>query len=409
MGKSFNALAVVLLSGVVGAGSAFAQSAAPTSIAPKPLADAGSGAAGFPMGPLMVFPGVDFAWGHDDNLFLTPVTPRETTVTILSPWVKIEGKPTPHSFDLFARADFGRYGSSDDDSYNDYQVIGNGRMEFSSRADLKVRAEAVHGHDPRGSTDRPVGAIPDEYNNNGVEGTFGYGGADARGRVEVNGGYYERTYTNNRTATAGSDRATGIGGGTFLWRVGARTNLLLQAERRTIHYELRTSTLDSEETRYFVGARWEATAATTGYAKFGRLKKDFDSVARQDFSGGAWDVGVRWHPVTYSAFDLSTGRSTAESTGVGDFIYTQNYGLAWTHAWGSRFSHNLFTNWREDEFKGVGVARTDEVGTVGGKVHYNFRRWLRFGLEYTRTERNSNTVGVDYTKNLVLFTIGATL
>lgn len=397
------------LSSLLGSGGALAQSAMVNPIAPKPLQPEGSGPAGLEVGPMMAYPGIDFAWGRDDNLFLTTGGRKESSIAIFSPYVKLEGKPTPHSFDFLARGDFGRYGASSADNYNDHMLAGNGKFVFTGSLDFSAHVEHVGGHDPRGSTDRVGGAEPDTYENTGFEGTLGYGGEGARGRIEVNAGNYKRDYTNNRAFTAASDRETAILGATFFVRVMPRTSLLFQMEQRDIDFQLPASTQDSQETRYYVGAKWEATAATTGYAKVGRLEKDFDSAARQDFDGTAWDLGVRWSPRTYSHLDLSTMRTTEESTGVGDSIDSKRYNLNWTHNWSSRFSTVLLGSLRNDKFQGVGVTREDDTTTHGAKVFYQFRRWMRVGLEWTHTERDSNTAGANYGKNLYLFTIGATL
>ncbi len=385
------------------AGGALAQGQQPAqTVAP-------SGPAGFPVGPMTVYPGIDLAIGHDDNLFLQQTSPKSSSFTVVSPYVRAEARPGPHKFDIGLRIDDGRYHSSAADNYTDYSLLGNGDMVFSGRAGLKLRAEHRHGHDPRGSTDRGISATPDEYDNTGIDGVFRYGAAGARGRIEIDAGAFARRYTNNRITTEASDRDTGQLGGTFFWRVMPRTELLAQVGFREIDYRLAGSTLDSTESRYLVGVKWEATAKTTGIAKFGRLKKDFDSPLRQDFSGSSWDVGVRWSPLTYSVFDLNTSKQTGESTGFGDTIVTKLYGLTWSHAWTSRLRTQALANYRTETFTGAGVGREDDTTSWGLRVGYDFRRWLRFGAEYTHFDRDSNTAGFDYKRNLLLFTVGATL
>ena len=372
-------------------------------------AAAPAGPAGFPVGPLTVYPGIDLAHGYDDNLFLRPSATTSSSFTIVSPYVRAEANPGPHKFGLLFRIDDGRYHSSPADSYTDYGLIGTGDMVFSGRAGLKLRAEHRHGHDPRGSTDRGISATPDEYDNTGIDGVFRYGAPGARGRIEVDAGAFARRYTNNSATTAAADRDTAQLGGTFFWRVMPRTELLGQVGYRNIDYKLSTSTLDSTETRYLIGVKWEATAATTGIAKFGRLKKDFDSAARQDFSGSSWDVGVRWSPLTYSVFDFVSSKQTAESTGVGDSVISKNYGVTWSHAWSSRLRTQALASFRNDAFLGAGSSRVDDNVSFGLKVAYDFRRWLRLGAEYTHFERNSNDNAFNYKRNLLLFTMGATL
>jgi len=385
------------------AGAALAQTQQPT----QPVAPMAP--AGFPVGPLVVYPGIDLAVGHDDNLFLRPANRSSSNFTIVSPYVRAEARPGPHKFDVALRIDDGRYHSSSADNYTDYWLLGNGDLVFSGRMGLKLRAELRHGHDPRGSTDRGISATPDEYDNTGVDGVFRYGAPGARGRIEIDAGAFARRYTNNRLTTVAADRDTKVLGGTFFWRVMPRTELLFQAQHRNIDYQLATSTLSSTEDRLYIGAKWEATAATSGYAKFGRLNKNFNSAARADFSGSSWDVGVRWSPLTYSVFDLYSSKQANESTGFGDTTVTKLYGITWSHAWTSRLRTQVLASLRNDNFNGAGVTRQDDTISYGLKAAYDFRRWLRFGAEYTHFTRDSNLNAFDYKRNLLLFTVGATL
>ena len=386
---------------IVVAGPAFAQGQSDAAVSPP---------GGIPVGPLTVYPGIDLALGHDDNLFLRPTNTKSSSFTVISPYVRAEAKPGPHKFDATLRVDDGRYWSSRNDDYLDYSLLGNGDMVLSGRAGLKLRAEYRHAHDPRGSTDRTASAAPDEYDNYGIDGVFRYGAPGARGRIEINAGAFARRYTNNEATTAASDRDTTGLGGTFYWRVMPRTELLAQLTHTDVNYKLATSTQDSTENRFLVGVKWEATAATTGTAKFGRQKKSFDSAGRQDFSDSSWDVGVRWSPLTYSVFDFITSRQPRESTGVGDAVVGTSYSVTWSHAWSSRLRTQALTSFRNDEYTGTtGAGRKDDITTFGLKVDYDFRRWLRLGAAATHDERDSNGVNLNYKRNLLLFTVGATL
>jgi polysaccharide biosynthesis protein VpsM len=367
------------------------------------------GPGGIALDPLVVYPGLDLAVGYDDNLFSSDLNKRKSALAIMSPWVRIEGNPKPHRFDLAFRYDAGRYDDSSPDNYDDYAFLANGRAVFSARADLRARAEYLYGHDPRGSTDRPAAPTPDEFINSGAEATLGYGAPGASGRLEANGGFFTRQYQNNRVFTTASDRDTGILGATFLWRVAPRSQLFLQGDWRSIDYDLPTSTQDSTEQRVYVGARWEATALTSGSAKIGWLKKDFDSDPRQDVSTGSWEAGVRWSPLSYSAFDFNTSRQTQESTGVGDVIVSSIYNVLWSHSWSSRVRSQVLARWIDDDFRGAGVTRQDETGTLGLKLEYQFRRWLRLAADYSYSDRDSTVPAVVYKRNQVLLTLGLTL
>jgi hypothetical protein len=104
-----------------------------------------------------------------------------------------------------------------------------------------------------------------------------------------------------------------------------------------------------------------------------------------------------------------SSRQTTESTGLGDTILTRNNGLSWTHDWNSRFRTQLLGTLRNDKYQGAGVSRVDDTTSAGVRVIYRFRRWLRFGVEALRTHRDSDIDAFDYRRNLILFTVGATL
>lgn len=374
-----------------------------------PPQEAASG--GLPVGPLTVYPGVNLAQGHDDNLFLQPGNGnvKSSSFTVLSPYLRMESNPGRHKFEATLRLDEGRYWSSRSDDYTDYSFLANGDMVFSGRAGLTMRVGAVHGHEARGSTDRPTSLHPDEYDNYGADGIFRYGASGARGRIEVDTGRYARRYTNNRQFTAASDRDTSQFGGTFYWRVAPRTELLVQAQRRWIDYQAANSTQNSSEDRFYLGAKWDATAATTGYAKFGKQRKDFESALLPDQTDSSWDVGVRWSPRTYSVFDFSTSRQTVESTGIGNFTDSKRYGVIWNHAWNSRLRTQALVNYFDDDFIRSVPARVDKTTQLGAKVFYDFRRWLRFGAEYTYWDRGSSLSTFEYRRNVFLLTMGVTL
>lgn len=378
---------------------------------PKPPAAVSSSAepGSIRVGPLKLIPTLDLKQGYDDNLFLRPANATASGYTIVSPSLRLEGRSGQLRFDLTLNADQGRYHASPADAYLDFGLVANGELTFSARAALKLHAEYKHGHDGRGTTDRTASLAPDEWDNAGVDGLFRYGAQGAQGRIEVVSAAYARRYTNNATTAAAADRNQTQLGGAFYWRVRPKTELLVNAQARRIDYLQGASTLDSTERRFYFGLKWEATAATTGLAKFGRLTKTFDSAGRRSLSDASWDIGVRWSPRTYSVFDLLSSKQTTESSGFGDTILSTNYSLAWNHAWSSRLRTQATGGYRLDSFQGAGISRDDTNTSIGFKVVYDFRRWLRLGAEVTHSERASSAPGFDYKRNLLLFTVGTTL
>ncbi|HEY5623343.1 MAG TPA: outer membrane beta-barrel protein, partial [Gammaproteobacteria bacterium] len=259
-----------------------------------------------------------------------------------------------------------------------------------------------------GSTDRPVEDSPQSFRQVGASGIYGYGAPGAKGRLEFDAAYFQRRYTDSQQAAAISDHNAGAVGGTFYWRIMPKTRLLFQGRYATFDYVDPSNPLDSSEKRAYIGAQWDATAKTSGFAKFGYMRKDFAS-SLQNAAGSSWDVGIRWSPRTYSVFDLSALKTFNESTGIGGAIISQRAGASWSHAWNSRLSHRLaYFNIRSKYVDSV-LDRRDDAHDIGIKLNYQFRPWLSFGAEYIHTDRDSNVAEFRYKRNVIFLTIGARL
>jgi hypothetical protein len=185
-----------------------------------------------------------------------------------------------------------------------------------------------------------------------------------------------------------------------------KTYVLAEVRQSDISYELSTVPASGRERRYYGGVSWEATAATTGTLKLGRLEREFDS-GRPKFTGSSWEGLITWAPRTYSTFDFYTSRQTNESTGLGNFILSDIYGATWNHAWSSVLSTAVILRGQRDDYQGF--DRNDKTGTLGVKVGYRFRRWLTVGAEYNHTRRDSNVNQFDYDRNLYLLTATASM
>jgi hypothetical protein len=387
------------------AGSALAQ-VIPVPIRPAyrfPEAPKAEGAASVQVGdtPLYFAPFIGFAAGHDDNLFLSRDNPKGSTLYITSPGFKLDARDSNKIFQLDYQGQVGRFAQSEDDDYVDHTARTAFDVAFTPRVFARLGYDYIRGHDPRGSTDRAFSPRPDIYRFQGPNATFAYGAPGADGRVEA---YYSDTakrYTNNRAVTIASDRDTREVGATIYARVMPRTYLLADVRRTTLSYTLPSSPFSGREDRLYGGVMWEPTAATTGTIKVGRFEKSFNSDLPR-FSGTAWEALVTWAPRTYSKFDFYTGRSPAESTGLGSFILSEASGVIWSHAWTSYLTTEVNLRFQKDEYQNFN--RSDDIRSLGLRAGYKFRRWLTLGAEYTYTQRDSNVRDFEFDKNIYLLT-----
>jgi hypothetical protein len=357
--------------------------------------------------PFFLTPYLGSGFGYDDNLFYARTDERDSYYWMLSPGFTADARDANKVLQLSYQNQIGRYTSSPNDNYVDNTSRAQFDMALDPHNFLRFAYDYVLGHEPRGSTDRPITGRPDRYRLSSPSFTYALGAPGAKGRVEV---YYSdpvRHYLDNREFTTSSDREQQEFGGAFYWRVAPRTYLMAEARRTDVSYELPGSPLSARESRYYGGVTWEATAATRGTIKVGRLRRDFDNPDEPTFSGSSWEGVISWAPRSYSKFDFYTARQTNESTGLGNFILTSIAGVSWTHDWSSFLTTAVDARYQKDDYQGF--DRTDKYKVVGLKAGYRYRRWLTMGAEYAHTTRDSSSDAFEYDKNLYLITFTASM
>lgn len=356
-------------------------------------------------GPFTLTPSLVAAAGYDDNVNLRSSNRVSSAIYVLTPGLTATTRRGPHSYYLRYLGNYAHYSSSAVDDYDDHTVGLGAGSEWTARVRTQLRYDFNRGHDPRGSTATTIGA-PERWYTQTLRGAFTYGAKGARGNIETDLGVSEKRYLTNRGVTAAREYEQTDLGGSFLLRLQPDVYGLVQVRAARIEYRSSTS-LDSTEMRYFAGARWDATAKTQGSVKAGYMTKSFADATRGDAATYSYDVGVTWSPLTYSVLALNAVRTFSEQTSGGNFILTDNATATWNHAWSGRVRSTVLLAVGRDVHEGLN--RADDRRLVGLKANYAFRRNLRFGADLRREERSSNVPNVDYTRNLSLLTIEASL
>jgi hypothetical protein len=422
---------VALLVAVLATGLAFGQAVAPGAPAdtvttppaqptsrlvrgnpatPQPLPDLASNPA-FPAQrgfiraePVFIYPSLAIGLGYDDNVTGVPDGPG-SAVVMLFPRVRAEVKHAGDTYALTYNGRYAHYFSVSSNDLNDHELVATSSNQFTARADLQASAFHLVREDPGGSVDRPFTGTPDRWHASGAFATFGYGAHDAQGRLEFDAGATDKRYDNHREITEAFDVATWNTAARFLYRIAPKTRLL--AEVRYTAYDYHSSPLDSDEQRYLLGATWEATAATSGTVKLGYVAKRFKEEGFEDHAGFTAEGSVRWKPRTYSTVEVLALYQPSDSTGTGIFTIDKSIGATWEHYWKSYFATRIAASYLKSDF--TGVARTDNESRIGVGGYFDIRTWLRLGLEYAHENRNSTDPTAEFSRNVVLFTVGGTL
>lgn len=338
--------------------------------------------------------------GYDSNVTQAAAGARvDSWLFRVKPVLSAETQYRASAYALSYRGDYVRYPSYDPNSLMQNDLIFQADNRFTTRSELKWGASVGDHYDPVGSTDRSVGKTEaDHYRSWSANGTYSYGAEEARGRLEFDAGVGKKRYLNNRDTTESADVANTNLGGRFFFRVGPKTRLVTELRRTVFDYENDTQLLDNTDYRALAGITWDASSAIAGTAKAGLQKKNYDSSTRNDFTGSTWEVSLRWKPLSYSSFDLLTGRSASDPTGTTGMPVARDVMLSWNHDWKPYLHSKLSAgrSWVRYE----GIERKDREAVYSFGMMYDFRRWLGIGVEYRFSHRDSSADTYDYIRRI---------
>lgn len=356
---------------------------------------------------IYLYPTASVNMGHNDNVRNSPTDEVGSSFTTLSPQLVAELKHKGDRYTAVVAVNRTTYSSSSQDNATNSELEVAGDHYFTARARAGWALGVVNGTDERNTTNRPSSAEPDRWHTVSLDGRFIYGAPEAQGRAEFDLGRQDKKYDNNREITATSDVAFNNLAGRLFYRMGSRSLALVEVRQSTVNYKSVLSVDDSTERRYYLGYTWDATAATTGIVKVGRMTKRFDVGSRADYSGGSWEAALRWMPRTYSVFELQTSRATSEASGVGSYELNTTSSLSWNHTWSNSLRSSATMSTLDRSFGGD--SRSDTANTYVLAVDYSFRRWMSMGVSLSRTDQSSSDPTAVYKRNVIMFTLSATL
>lgn len=368
----------------------------------------------FRLGGVSVYPGLAAVVKSDSNIYRAK-SATSSVISVLSPSVAFKADKNANAYSLTYAADVGSYTRDVADNFIDQNVLGQADLELSSRSALTIKPEYIIGHDARGSTFGAGTATPNTYKSTGITGSWTYGADEAMARTVLDLGYNTRTYDNNPTVTAAYSKATTTVGGTVYFRVSPNTSLLAHAKNTGINYADDVAATaaqgsgDGAENRFMVGAKWEATAQTTGEFKVGQVQKKFNKTY-SNYSGASWEGGLTWSPVSFLNVDFDASKKPTESTfATAKTIVVGNTGIKVAYDLNDRVTLSASGSQVKEEFVGATVPRNDTTNNFGLKAEYKVRNWLIGGLEYTNAAKTSSDATADFKRNIMAVSLRSSL
>ncbi len=398
-----------------------------------------------PMGPIDFIPTLDIDIENNDNIYYRSENETSSAIYIIRPDFLFSAKNNLDTYDARIFFESGTVASSErgDDDYLDAGIHLDGHWEFNDKNRLDALVHFDMEHDPRGdafsagtsTVNGEVIELPDAfvikevdtYQTSDIGLTYELGLGNTNTGFEFGYKLHSRSYDDNETLSGTTvnnetrDYDSGKLDLEFYYQALPKTKLFLEVTSADFSYgtdvcELNNTcfntfvqTLDSTELYVYIGAEWDMTANTQGYAKIGTYSKDFDDDFLvdndADVSEAAWEIALNWKPLELTEFQFSSASYVDENEGSSIARVVQDYEAAWRQDWIERFYTKLAFQLENIEHKGSAIvyngnARDDTDTKIKLSAVYNFRRWIDFELDYTMKSRTSNLDGSDITRTI---------
>ena len=377
----------------------------------------GYDAAGVRAGGFTVFPEASVTGTYDDNIFAADVGEVDDFITTLAAGVSVQSNWSRHALNLNAGLAQYLYADNSDEDRLDWNVGGNGRVDITRDTNISGGLSYAQLHEDRGAPNAPgLAAEPTEYALFQANAALAHRFNRVTTRVGV--GYADYDY----------DDAPLIGGGVldqdfrdreefeqFLrlgYDVSPDTNLYIQGTLNQREYDQKPPVValnrDSDGWAVVGGSEFRLSNLAQGEVYVGYQEQSYDDPTLSDISGLAFGAGVDWFvtPLTTIRIDAASTVEETVAAGASGFL-DQSVGLGIDHELMRNVIIGARASYANQDYEGI--ARSDDVIRAGLGVDYLLNRNFSVGLGYDYTDRDSNVLGLDYTRNEIGLTLRAAL
>lgn len=341
---------------------------------------------------------------YTDNLTYSETDRISTWGTLLSPSIELGLQKSSKTATLNYQVHRAEYFGTSSDDFLNHQIQGKLKFQASQRTNMQFFALYGKKHEERG-TGYSIGSANklsqnDRFREYHTGTVINYGSPQSIGRIEFKLNAHAARLDNRDSAAQFANQNNFHGSLAFFYKFKTNTSLFIEANSTKNKFTLLSgkNSLNNLDTRVYAGTSWDATALTTGTFKLGLSHKDFSNKEKGSASGFVWDLGVRWHPIQTTWFDVATQSLTEETAGNGDYVETTKISSTVTHQW----QQLIQTSLNIGAVKNTYQPTDQEQGTwhIQAEFNYQIHHRIKIGASITHEERLSTKSGHDFQRNI---------
>jgi hypothetical protein len=370
---------------------------------------------GMPVGSFRFFPKVDVVEEYNDNIYKSDNEESDDFITMIKPKLDLRSDWNQHYLQLDAGAEVGRYASSSDDDYEDYDAGVRGRFDATRALVINGNAKYLHDHEERGGDDVATdAAAPVEYDQ--INGELGAKYKPNRFSVGVRGEVKDYDYDDNKTLLGGTtnnddrDRFEMLGELRFGYEIQDGYEAYLKTSYNDRDYDSQVD--DNNENRDSDGYKVQAGIAIDlarlirADLAAGWMEQEYADSALRDVDGYSLDATVRWNLTELTTIRGNASRSINETTTSGaSATVGSSLGIGVDHEFLRNLVAKADLKYGLSEYEGL--TREDDKYTASVGIDYKLNRNFYAGAKYQFEQRDSNVNTNDYDQNLFTISLGA--
>lgn len=326
---------------------------------------------------------------YQSNVFQVPSHSQSDVIFKTIPGFLADYTFGPHSVSAGYRAEILNYVDLTDQNTVNHIAVFLLRLDFP-RTLLTLREDFVHTSDPPGT--ELTGPVESSTNTLRPEGEYRITSTFSTG---VN---FTWTHVRFDQASIGNliDRDEYRPGASVFWKFTPKADIGLNYTYGRVIFS------EADDRNYtdnlvFVSLRGDITAKLSSTLRVGYLIRTPDSSSQPGWSGLTFGGDTTYKPTERTTMTLATQRVPQESTfGTDPFYVTTNASLSVTQQLLPKLSVNARLGGGVNDYStkqttdGRTDFRRDTFILAGAGIDYDIQPWLRVGLEYRRTSRDSN-------------------
>lgn len=370
---------------------------------------------GIRLGSFLAIPKVDLTETYNDNIYATKNNKESDFVTSIRPEINVRSNWSRHALNAMARADVKRYADNTSENHENYMVATDGRLDVLRDTSIGGGLSYAQDHEDRGdpntigSPDEPV-----EFHTAIARlGAYrGLGKANARIDTEVKHLSYE-----DSTSTGGAlidNSVRDRNEFTHSLRLGYQLTPQFEVFGRAAFdnrvYDDKSVARSNNGQTYTAGTSFDVSGKTKGEVYAGYMQRSYAENPRPSIDEPTYGGKITWNATDLTSVIGSVNRGIEETTiGTSSGFVSTDYDLAVEHALTRDILLKGNVGYTNNEYQGAAAnQREDDILLAGVGADYWLNRCLKAGLSYNFTDRDSNIVGGDYTRNTVMLRLTAT-